>query len=271
MRIAYLSLVIYRSSALPLLCTFLINLKRFLFQFIWSKPLMCRVIHHLCQFKGGRGVTNGKIRSHSLHHSYLGMIYVYHDETDDFWMEEMKKAFSILKRAHSNDGEMLCTHMQMHAEHNDTMKTTDSLLKKNILLTLFERFVCERELEAEQNCNILTPPPIMTISIVSFSFSRVTQPVARAPTQLGEGFLYRIWSPTGLVSKLTDFLSSPSFIIVQSPTQYLLNGMFDCHQAEITVMQFTGHFLPVHQSITVAWDFTLSDIVSQARLRDFFP
>ena len=33
----------------------------------------------------------------------------------------------------------------------------------------------------------------------------------------GAGFLYRILSPTGLVSKLTDFLSSPSYIIVQRP------------------------------------------------------
>ena len=31
------------------------------------------------------------------------------------------------------------------------------------------------------------------------------------------GFLYRILSPTGLVSKLTDFLSSPSYKIVQRP------------------------------------------------------
>ena len=30
-----------------------------------------------------------------------------------------------------------------------------------------------------------------------------------------------VWSPAGLVSKLTDFLFSPSYIIVQSPTQYL--------------------------------------------------
>ena len=30
--------------------------------------------------------------------------------------------------------------------------------------------------------------------------------------------------------------------------------MFDRHQAEITVMQFTGHSLPVHQSVTVPWD-----------------
>ena len=46
--------------------------------------------------------------------------------------------------------------------------------------------------------------------------------------------------------------------------------MFDRHQAEITVMQFTGHSLPVHQSMSVQWDFTLSHIVNQARLRDFF-
>ena len=31
--------------------------------------------------------------------------------------------------------------------------------------------------------------------------------------------------------------------------------MFDSHQAEITVMQFTGHSLPVHQSMSVPWDF----------------
>ena len=36
-------------------------------------------------------------------------------------------------------------------------------------------------------------------------------------TLLGIGFLYRILSPTGLVSKLTDVLSSPIYIIVQRP------------------------------------------------------
>ena len=30
---------------------------------------------------------------------------------------------------------------------------------------------------------------------------------------------------------------------------------FDYHRAEITVMQFTGHPLPVHQFLTVPWDF----------------
>ena len=123
-------------------------------------------------------------------------------------------------------------------------------------------------METEQNCNTLTPT-LMAISVVSFSFSRAAQPEAWGPTLLGAGFLYRILSPTGLisklVSKLTDFLSSESYIIVQLPTQYLpilairmchfrcpWNSMFDCHRAEITVMQFTGHPLPVHQF--VPWD-----------------
>ena len=47
------------------------------------------------------------------------------------------------------------------------------------------------------------------------------------------------------------------------------NGMFDCHRAEITVMQFTGQFLRVHQSMTILQDFTLSHIVSQIRPRQW--
>ena len=35
----------------------------------------------------------------------------------------------------------------------------------------------------------------------------------------------------------------------------LWNGRFDPHRAEIAVMQFTGHSLPVHQFVTVPWDF----------------
>ena len=81
--------------------------------------------------------------------------------------------------------------------------------------------MCERELETEQNCNIFTPT-LMAISVVSFSFSRAAQLDARGPSSLLDaGFLYHILSPTGLVSKLTDFLSSPSYIIVPSPTQSL--------------------------------------------------
>ena len=46
--------------------------------------------------------------------------------------------------------------------------------------------------------------------------------------------------------------------------------MFDRHQVEIIVMQFRGHSLLVHQSLSVPWAFTLSHFVSQIRLRNFF-
>ena len=53
-------------------------------------------------------------------------------------------------------------------------------------------------------------------------------------------------------------LSWLSYIIVQRPLdgpRDLWNQMFSRHQAEITVMQFRGHSLPVHQSMRVSWDF----------------
>ena len=53
-------------------------------------------------------------------------------------------------------------------------------------------------------------------------------------------------------------LSWLSYIIVQRPHHRpldLWNRMFNRHQAEITVMQFRGHSLPVHQSMSVPWDF----------------
>ena len=91
--------------------------------------------------------------------------------------------------------------------------------------------------------------------------------------------LWRLWSPTPQTPKgpsaglslphlisnfsgpqLTDFLSSQSYIIVQRPLNRPINpwnGMFDRHQADITVMQFRGQSLPVHQSMSVSWDFYL--------------
>ena len=62
-------------------------------------------------------------------------------------------------------------------------------------------------------------------------------------------------------------LSWLSYIIVQRPLSRLLdfwNRMLDRHQAEITVMQFTGHSLPVYQSMSVPWEFfTSSHFISQ--------
>ena len=76
-------------------------------------------------------------------------------------------------------------------------------------------------------------------SRVSFSFFRAAQLGAWGPASLGHVLIpasshQLFWSP--------------------KPTW---NGMFDRHQAEITVMQFRGHFLPVHQSMSVPSDFYL--------------
>ena len=131
----------------------------------------------------------------------------------------------------------------------------------------------------------------MAIS-VSFPFSWAAWPGAGGPISLCAGFLYCILSPTRLILKLSIrglrapsagcWLSLPhpvsnwsglqtdwiSCALSSTPTQSLpingqrnmhfnclWNGMFDRHRAEITVMQFTSHPLPVHQFVTVPWDF----------------
>ena len=48
-----------------------------------------------------------------------------------------------------------------------------------------------------RNCNILTPT-LMTVNVVSFSFSRAAQPEAQGLTLLGDGFLYCILSASSL-------------------------------------------------------------------------
>ena len=75
-------------------------------------------------------------------------------------------------------------------------------------------------------------------------------------------YLQLVWSPNSPNFQCTELYNS------STPTQYLpitghqnmyfrrlCNGMFDRHRVEITVMQFTGHSLPVHQFVTVPWDF----------------
>ena len=56
---------------------------------------------------------------------------------------------------------------------------------------------------------------------------------------------------TGRTSRTQTQLS---YIMVQRSLN-LWNRMFNHHQVEITVMQFRGHSLPVHQSMSVPWEF----------------
>ena len=100
-----------------------------------------------------------------------------------------------------------------------------------------------------------------------------------------------LWTPThqgpkplcpGMAFPTTSHLSPPPtvcnsigtwlpswlrYIIIQRPHDHpldLWNQMFNRHQAEITVMQFTGHSLLVHQSMSVPWEFfSSSHFISQ--------
>ena len=140
--------------------------------------------------------------------------------------------------------------------------------------------------------------PLLWPSTLCLSRSPDAQPEVLGPTLLDDGFLCCILSGTSLVLKLHRgsrgrprpgvafpstsrllrlqfywnwpsnstawLLSWLSYIIVQRPLDYPLdfwNRMFNRHQAEITVMQFRGHSLPVRQSLRVSWDFLACPIL----------
>ena len=130
-------------------------------------------------------------------------------------------------------------------------------------------FYCERELEIEHNCNILTPNSygrqrcvfLHLISILSGPQTPSGFP--RAPSA-GRGFPYHIsshsdWHSNWQLARRTQL----SYILVRRPLD-LWNRMLNRHQAEITVMQFRGHSLPVLQSMSVQWElFSSSHFISQ--------
>ena len=145
-------------------------------------------------------------------------------------------------------------------------------------------FYCERELEIEHNCNILTPK-LMAVNGVS-SRSSDAQPEPWGPlcwvlAFFTASYQHLLWTPDSIGVSEDPFgrvwLSLPhlvsnsvrystklplacrtqlSYIIVRRPLD-LWNRMFNRHQAEITVRQFRGHSLPVHYSVVAQWDFHL--------------
>ena len=101
--------------------------------------------------------------------------------------------------------------------HNNTIiKTSDTVLRK-IFLSLYLK-VCVWEGVGDRTELKHIDPHSIGHNRVSFPFSWAAQPETWGPTLLGAGFFYHILSPTGLVSKLTDFLSSPIYIIVLRPS-----------------------------------------------------
>ena len=162
--------------------------------------------------------------------------------------------------------------------------------------------MCERELETEQKLQYFDPK-FMAVNVVSFTFSwcstggpgvhsagcwlsllhlisnfsgpQTPSGFPRAPAARC-GFPYHISSTTSSPTllqldstQLSWLLSWLSYIIVQRPLD-LWNRMFNRHQAEITVMQFRGHSLPMRQSMRVSWDFLACPILlANFRPRDF--
>ena len=110
---------------------------------------------------------------------------------------------------------VLYSHMQYH---NDTIiKTQEDFFRKintsQFICKVWKGcvgFYCERELETEHNCNILTPT-LMAISVMSFSFSRAAQPETQGPSSLlDDGFLYCILSATSLDPNSSRASRAPS-------------------------------------------------------------
>ena len=178
--------------------------------------------------------------------------------------------------------------------HTDAMinRHRKTSLTKYLPLTLlqglengYSRFACESVLETEHNWNILTPNlwssrcVFLVLLILNRSpgvhsagcwlsllhlISIFSEPqFIRAPSPFGLAWLsLPHLGSTGTRTPLARW-TQLSYILVRRLLD-LWNRMFDRHQAEITVMQFTGHSLPVHQSMSVPWEFfSSSHFISQ--------
>ena len=80
-------------------------------------------------------------------------------------------------------------------KHNDTIKRCGHSSLKKYTSLFIERIVCERELETEQNCNILT----LTLRAITAFLSRSPRLITRrpgGPASLEHGPHSSIFSPT---------------------------------------------------------------------------
>ena len=186
--------------------------------------------------------------------------------------------------------------------YNDARRKTS--LEKYVPLTLLQGFEKVIQCLRVRGRTEIFWPPLLWPSTLCLSRSPDAQPEALGSTLLGAGFLCCILSvssldpkssgpqgPFGLMllslphlgynsvsssywnSNSTQTVTQLSYIIVQRPLDRpldLWNRMFNRHQAEITVMQFRGHSLPVRQSMRVSWNFLACPILlANFRPRDF--
>ena len=100
---------------------------------------------------------------------------------------------------------------------------SEDFFNKYVPLTLFVTFACERELETEHNCNILTPT-LMAVSIVSFLFSRAAQPEAQG-SFCWLSLMHFISNFSGLQLISLAWLSLPHLVSI-TPNEHLRPGVF---------------------------------------------
>ena len=116
---------------------------------------------------------------------------------------------------------LMCIYICIHIDA--IIKTSDTVLRK-IYLSLYLKGCVWEGVGDRTELQYINPPPLLSPSALCLSRSPGLLN-RRLSSLLDAGFLYHILSPTSLlsklVSKLTNFLSSPSYIIVQSPAQYL--------------------------------------------------
>ena len=102
------------------------------------------------------------------------------------------------------------------------------------------------------------PFRLMWLSLPHLVYNSASNSTGTAPSNSTANCPVELQLPTAFGTR-----TQLSYIMVQSQLD-LWNRMFDRHQAEITVMQFTGHSLPAHQSMSVPWNFfSSSHFISQ--------
>ena len=84
--------------------------------------------------------------------------------------------------------------------------------------------MCERELETEQNCNILIPT-LLAITAFLYRSPGLLNRGPGGPASLGAGFLYRILSPTRLIPNWLNFLYTELYNS-STPTLFLWVSQF---------------------------------------------
>ena len=146
--------------------------------------------------------------------------------------------------------------------------------------------VCVWERAGDRTLLKYFDPEVMAVSVVSFSFSMVAQPSTGVNSSVcWLSLLHRVyirlqlcclsstilaclcsrWTQLTGIQFVGLILPSNSHVLIWTRLhdyfrylgtgmchfRFLWNGLCDCHRAEITVIQFRGHSLPVRQSMRV--------------------